>query len=147
METVKSILDHEGLTWTDVVKVTKYLTDVRDQDGMVAVLKEYFGTRTTSANMIIPTGSRIRPGVATMQKLMSKGTFDIPSERCQTRFARGLLAFEEINPRCRGLVSDGQNSLKFWRMKPREGLFPTRKFKHDNARTGHLADDRFRRTA
>ena len=25
MENVKSILDHEGLTWTDVVKVTKYL--------------------------------------------------------------------------------------------------------------------------
>jgi len=39
METIKSILDHEGLTWTDIVKVTKYLTDIRDQDGMVAVLK------------------------------------------------------------------------------------------------------------
>jgi 2-aminomuconate deaminase len=39
METIKSILDHEGLTWTDIVKVTKYLTDVRDQDGMVKVLK------------------------------------------------------------------------------------------------------------
>jgi 2-iminobutanoate/2-iminopropanoate deaminase len=42
-ETIKTILDHEGLTWTDVVKVTKYLTDIRDQDGMVTVLKEYFG--------------------------------------------------------------------------------------------------------
>ena len=39
MNTIKSILDHEGLTWTDIVKVTKYLTDIRDQDGMV-VLRE-----------------------------------------------------------------------------------------------------------
>ena len=43
METIKTILDHEGLTWTDIVKVTKYLTDIRDQDGMVTVLKEFFG--------------------------------------------------------------------------------------------------------
>src|SRR3984885_4256408 len=40
METIKIILDHQGLSWTDIVKVTKYLTDIRDQDGMVAVLKE-----------------------------------------------------------------------------------------------------------
>jgi 2-aminomuconate deaminase len=37
MENIKTILDHQGLAWTDVVKVTKYLTDMRDMDGMVAV--------------------------------------------------------------------------------------------------------------
>ena len=42
METIKTILEHQGLTWTDVVKVTKYLTDIRDQDGMVAVMKGIF---------------------------------------------------------------------------------------------------------
>ena len=42
MDNIKSILDHEGITWTDVVKVTKYLTDIRDQDGMVAVMKRVF---------------------------------------------------------------------------------------------------------
>ena len=36
LETVKSILEHEGLTFTDVVKITKYMTDIRDQDGMVS---------------------------------------------------------------------------------------------------------------
>jgi 2-iminobutanoate/2-iminopropanoate deaminase len=46
METIKSILDHQGLTWTDVIKVTKYLTDMRDMDGMVEVLGEYFGDWT-----------------------------------------------------------------------------------------------------
>src|SRR5262245_35112069 len=30
MENIKTILDHQKLTWTDVVKVTKYLTDMRD---------------------------------------------------------------------------------------------------------------------
>jgi 2-iminobutanoate/2-iminopropanoate deaminase len=52
METIKTILDHEGLTWTDIVKVTKYLTDIRDQDGMVAVLKEYFGVWTPASTTI-----------------------------------------------------------------------------------------------
>ena len=52
METIKTILDHEGLTWTDIVKVTKYLTDIRDQDGMVMVLKEYFGSWTPSSTTI-----------------------------------------------------------------------------------------------
>ena len=52
METIKTILDHEGLTWTDIVKVTKYLTDIRDQDGMVAVLKEYFGAWTPASTTI-----------------------------------------------------------------------------------------------
>lgn len=52
MESVRTILEHEGLTWTDVVKVTKYLTDIRDQDGMVAVLKDYFGAWTPASTTI-----------------------------------------------------------------------------------------------
>ena len=64
METIKVILDHEGFTWTDVVKVTKYLTDIRDQDGMVAVLKEYFGSWTPAStticiNQLSTPGARI----------------------------------------------------------------------------------------
>ena len=64
METIKTILDHEGLTWTDVVKVTKYLTDIRDQDGMVTVLKEYFGSWTPASttvcvNQLSTQGARV----------------------------------------------------------------------------------------
>jgi 2-aminomuconate deaminase len=64
METIKTILDHEGLTWTDVVKVTKYLTDIRDQDGMVTVLKEYFGewtpaSTTICVNQLSTPGARV----------------------------------------------------------------------------------------
>src|SRR3954462_5972960 len=33
MNAIKSILDEVGASWRDVVKVTKYLTDIRDGDG------------------------------------------------------------------------------------------------------------------
>ncbi|MBZ7924829.1 RidA family protein [Ensifer adhaerens] len=64
METVRSILDDQGLTWTDIVKVTKYLTDMRDQDGMVEVLKEYFGdwrpaSTTICINQLSTQGARV----------------------------------------------------------------------------------------
>ncbi len=64
METIKSILAHQGLTWTDVVKVTKYLTDMRDQDGMVAVMSKYFGdwkpaSTTICVNQLSTPGARL----------------------------------------------------------------------------------------
>ncbi len=64
MENIKTILDHEGLTWTDVVKVTKYLTDMRDMDGMVTVLTEYFGdwtpaSTTVCVNQLSTPGARV----------------------------------------------------------------------------------------
>lgn len=64
METIRTILAHQGLTWTDVVKVTKYLTDMRDMDGMVAVMKEYFGTwspasTTVCVNQLSTPGARV----------------------------------------------------------------------------------------
>lgn len=64
MQTIGSILEHEGLAWTDVVKVTKYLTDMRDQDGMVAVMKEFFGdwtpaSTTVCINQLSTPGARV----------------------------------------------------------------------------------------
>jgi len=64
MSAIRSILEHEGLTFTDVVKVTKYLTDMRDMDGMVAVLKEYFGdwtpaSTTVCVNQLSTPGARV----------------------------------------------------------------------------------------
>ena len=64
MENIKGILEHEGLTWSDVVKVTKYLTDMRDMDGMVAVLASYFGdwrpaSTTVCVNQLSTPGARV----------------------------------------------------------------------------------------
>ncbi|HZQ14371.1 MAG TPA: RidA family protein [Pseudolabrys sp.] len=64
MDNIKSILDHEGLAWTDVIKVTKYLTDMRDMDGMVAAMAEYFGdwtpaSTTVCVNQLSTPGARV----------------------------------------------------------------------------------------
>lgn len=52
MGTIVSILEHEGLSLTDVVKMTKYLTDMRDQDGLNRTLSEYFGDWKPASTMI-----------------------------------------------------------------------------------------------
>ena len=64
MENIKLVLDSEGLTFRHVVKVTKYLTDMRDMDGMVTVLNEYFGnwkpaSTTVCINSLNQPGARI----------------------------------------------------------------------------------------
>ena len=43
MVAIKSILDHVGASWRDVVKVTKYLTDFREADAMHKTMHKYFG--------------------------------------------------------------------------------------------------------
>ena len=52
MEAIKSILDHVGAGWSDVVKVTKYLTDMRDGDGMNATMRQYFGDWKPASTMV-----------------------------------------------------------------------------------------------
>ncbi|USZ66723.1 Rid family detoxifying hydrolase [Halorussus salilacus] len=42
LENVKAILEEEGLTMQDVLKVTVFLDDIEDFDGMNAAYKEYF---------------------------------------------------------------------------------------------------------
>jgi 2-iminobutanoate/2-iminopropanoate deaminase len=64
MENIKSILDHQGLTWTDIVMVKKFLTDMRDMDGMVSVLADYFGdwtpaSTTVCVNQLSTPGARV----------------------------------------------------------------------------------------
>jgi 2-iminobutanoate/2-iminopropanoate deaminase len=61
---IKLVLDAKGLAWRHVVKVTKYLTDMRDMDGMYEVLTEHFGdwrpagTLVSVSNLSAP-GARI----------------------------------------------------------------------------------------
>ncbi len=52
MEAIKSILDEAGAGWADVVKITKYLTDIRDADGMHATMRPYFGEWRPASTMI-----------------------------------------------------------------------------------------------
>lgn len=64
MDGIKLVLDDQGLTWRHIVKVTKYLTDMRDMDGMVVVLAEYFGdwkpaSTTLCINSLSTPGARV----------------------------------------------------------------------------------------
>ncbi|MGE0062548.1 MAG: RidA family protein [Xanthobacteraceae bacterium] len=64
MENIKGILDHQGLTWTDVIKVTKYLTDMRDMDDMSKTMAGYFGdwtpaSTTVCVNQLSTQGARV----------------------------------------------------------------------------------------
>jgi 2-iminobutanoate/2-iminopropanoate deaminase len=64
MEAIKSILDDVGATWKDVVKVTKYLTDIRDFDGMHRAMNGYFGdwrpaSTTLCVNQLSSPGARV----------------------------------------------------------------------------------------
>ncbi len=52
MESIKLMLDSVGATWRDVIKVTKYLTDIRDGDGMHAAMAPYFGDWRPASTMV-----------------------------------------------------------------------------------------------
>lgn len=52
MENVKLVLDARGLTWRHIVKVTKYVTDMREADGMHEVMNGYFGDWRPASTMI-----------------------------------------------------------------------------------------------
>jgi len=64
MENIKIVLDHKKLTWRNVIKVTKYLTDMREADAMHEVMNGYFGewrpaSTTICINNLSSSGARI----------------------------------------------------------------------------------------
>ncbi|MGQ7792668.1 RidA family protein [Faunimonas sp. B44] len=64
MRSIQTILEHEGLTWTDVVKITKFLTDMREIEVMTGTLKEFLGdwspaSTTICVNSLSTPGARI----------------------------------------------------------------------------------------
>lgn len=64
MENIKMVLDSKGATFRDVVKVTKYMTDIRDFDGLHRALAPYFGdwqpaSTAICVNQLSSPGARI----------------------------------------------------------------------------------------
>lgn len=49
---IKSVLDARGMTWRNVVKVTKYLTDMREADAMHATMREEFGDWRPASTLV-----------------------------------------------------------------------------------------------
>jgi 2-iminobutanoate/2-iminopropanoate deaminase/2-aminomuconate deaminase len=52
MENIRTILEHKNIGWREVVKVTKFITDMRDAGPMHEVLGEYFGDWKPASSLI-----------------------------------------------------------------------------------------------
>ena len=52
MEAIKSVLDARGLTWRNVVKVTKYLTDMREMDGVNQAMTGFMGDHRPASTLL-----------------------------------------------------------------------------------------------
>jgi enamine deaminase RidA (YjgF/YER057c/UK114 family) len=62
MENLKLVLDASGATFQDVVKVTKFLTRMEEQDDVWAVMKEYFGDHLPTSTTV-EVSSLVVPGL------------------------------------------------------------------------------------
>jgi 2-iminobutanoate/2-iminopropanoate deaminase len=52
METIKMVLDAKGLSWRNVAKVTKYLTDIREMDAVNRTMNEYLGDHRPASTLL-----------------------------------------------------------------------------------------------
>lgn len=64
LENIKIVLDAQNLTWRHIVRVTRYLTDMREMDAVNEVMREYFGdwkpaSTTVCINNLSSPGARI----------------------------------------------------------------------------------------
>jgi enamine deaminase RidA (YjgF/YER057c/UK114 family) len=56
------LLAQAGATWTDVVKLTIFLTDIADRARIVPVGRKYFG-ETTPASSLVEVSALALPGI------------------------------------------------------------------------------------
>jgi len=64
MDSLKTVLDHVGASFGDVLKFNRYLTDIRDMDGVNAAMRPYLGdwrpaSTTLCVNQLSSPGARI----------------------------------------------------------------------------------------
>ena len=64
LENLKMVLDASGATFRNVVKVTRFLTRMEEQDDVSAVMKEYFGdhlptSTTVQVSALVVPGLRL----------------------------------------------------------------------------------------
>lgn len=52
METIRMVLDAKGLSWRNVAKVTKYLTDIREMDAVNRTMGEYLGDHRPASTLL-----------------------------------------------------------------------------------------------
>jgi enamine deaminase RidA (YjgF/YER057c/UK114 family) len=52
MESIRLVLDAKDLPWSSVVKVTKYLTDMREMDAVNRTMNEYLGDHRPASTLV-----------------------------------------------------------------------------------------------
>lgn len=52
LASIRSVLEPSGMTWRNVVKVTKYLTDIREMDAVNSVLDAEFGDWKPASTLV-----------------------------------------------------------------------------------------------
>jgi enamine deaminase RidA (YjgF/YER057c/UK114 family) len=52
MESIKTVLDARNMTWRNVAKVTKYLTDMREADAVNRTMNEYLGDHRPASTLL-----------------------------------------------------------------------------------------------
>ena len=52
MDSIKTVLDAKALSWRQVVKVTKYLTDMREADAVNRTMNEYLGEHRPASTLL-----------------------------------------------------------------------------------------------
>jgi enamine deaminase RidA (YjgF/YER057c/UK114 family) len=80
MESIKSVLDATGLTWRNVAKVTKYLTDMREADAVNRTMNEYLGdyrpaSTLVSINNLSSPGARVELDMIAVGPSAPPGSF------------------------------------------------------------------------
>tara|TARA_B110000263_G_scaffold111778_1_gene97709 strand:+ start:2251 stop:2694 length:444 start_codon:yes stop_codon:yes gene_type:complete len=82
MDDIKLSLDACNIDWNNVVKVTKYLTDMREADAMHEVMAEYFGHWKPASTMVCinnlsSPGARVEIDMIAIVPQNKKQTLDI----------------------------------------------------------------------
>lgn len=64
LDNIERVLDENGLTFRNIIKMTTFLTDIREIDGRGEILEEYFGewkpaSTTVAVNNLSTPGARV----------------------------------------------------------------------------------------
>jgi len=83
MESIESVLDAKGLTWRNVAKVTKYLTDMREADAVNRAMNEFLGGHRPASTLICinnlsSPGARVELDVIAVGPGEPSGSFPSP---------------------------------------------------------------------
>ena len=77
METIKMVLDAKDLSWRNVAKVTKYLTDIREMDAVNRTMNEYLGDHRPASTLLC-VNNLSSPGARVELDMIAVGSSEPP---------------------------------------------------------------------